>query len=68
MATFDVRESTTEEIDRIQFWDNWNCDTASYIDKTGINSENYVLTLSSKQHANNLILALNKAIELGWLK
>lgn len=81
MATFDVCESTSETITEIVFSKGtagYECiPVASKLRKNAC-YDNYVdivegddgdfIRVVDKQHALNLIKALNKAIELGWLK
>lgn len=71
MATFDVRSTT--EVSEIVFWSggcnyaekitpNWN-DGAAIYDLSGDH-----VVIQDKQHALDMIKALEKAIELKWLK
>lgn len=79
MATFDVRSENTCEVDTITFADSRGGQEEYYqgysIRKsTDFNSgiqiddddDGFVL-ISTKQHALDLIKALEKTIELGWL-
>ena len=73
MSTLDIRSNTKSEINRIvvheseldlcsmRFW------AGKVLIEDGTPLHN-VQMIDSKEHANNLIKALNKAIELGWLK
>ena len=73
MATIDVRDEADAAVDVIKFSDSY----ATHIFGEGIGEEgsfvmlyddndDYVV-INDKEHALNLIKALNKAIELGWL-
>lgn len=80
MAAIDIRDQTDITIDRIVFDDldrpttwsfavalvhycNDDADTFRIVDDSG----DFVRILS-KEHAKNLIKALEKAIELGWVE
>jgi len=74
---FDVRDAEQEEITEIVFGEyEQGCHNrhACLLDRgegqVYINNEgcSYFVALNSKEHALNLIKALNKAIELGWVK
>ena len=75
MSTIDIRASQ-EDVQRIIFSDS--CDkgygVAYALEKhhTGdfvqLQDGGEMVLISSKEHAANLIKALQKAIELGWLK
>lgn len=77
---FDVREASEEEITEIVFSEYTPEDCLSRfhactIDKNSTgeifineSSCDYYVTINSKEHALNLIKALNKAIDLGWVK
>lgn len=77
MATFDVRNNEAGAIDEIRFADEddytWSILTHISSDEIAdgdiqlISSEGNA-RIHSKTHARNLIKALEKAIELGWLK
>ena len=73
MAVFDVRIDVEEEITEIVFEDVSE-DAAYKLKRRGfdmvgiIDSHEDVVIIQSEQHAQNLIKALNKAIEIGWLK
>lgn len=80
MATFDVRSQNTSEVDTITFADSRGgqeeyCQGYSIRKSVDFNSgiqiddndDSFVL-ISTKQHALDLIKALEKAIELKWLK
>lgn len=80
MSTYDVRSNNEEVIEYIVFADLQDSDTCvqayrifpdvvthtkqKYISIEGIDS----VIINSKEHALNLIKALNKAIELGWIE
>lgn len=71
MITIDIRKQCNEETRRIRFSDSsGSIENAEllqrYIDVVGINSEDREIFLTSKEDAENLIKALQKAIELGW--
>lgn len=70
MTSIDIRKEQVDDIDEIIFADN----DAYCLIRTGGDiidiydiSEDYV-QIVSKEHALNLIKALEKAIELEWLK
>lgn len=79
MATFDVRNSGNEGITEIVFADEE--DTQGFVQAYRLNfgcfrednpiaiddGENCVI-INTKEHAENLIKALRKAIELGWIE
>ena len=77
MSTYDVRSNNEEVIDEIVFaedcaWEGgWQacsitCNTLKkYI---LVSDPGESLVINSKEHALNLIKALNKAIELGWIE
>lgn len=75
MAVFDAREAELVNIDSIVF-NEADCDGFTlryklipFDDDTVkiVDNYNYIF-IFNKQHALNLIKALNKAIDLGWLK
>ena len=73
MATFDVRDEDLAAIDEILFWKG----AGNYAEvlhegvckgEVAIRDHGDVILLQNKQHALDLIKALEKAIELQWLK
>ena len=83
MATFDVREEDNEEITKIVFAHEEDFEgdlQACKIVEAVSSGSGYIciyytydcseesVSISSKQHAENLIKSLRKAIELGWIK
>ena len=69
MPTFDVRCDNIEEISDIRFSDdNWFCSVSK--DDSGVyfadREGDRVTDIDTKQAVENLIKALQKAIELGW--
>ena len=81
MATFDIREEDSSEITEIVFADPSGKDGFSQANKLIIDEyegKDYIQILdeesdnavyiNTKEHAENLIKALRKAIELGWVK
>ena len=74
MATIDIREGMDVEIDTIKFSDAENFEDACYLMKRSFVSINTYeestepVFIDSKKDAENLIKALQKAIELGWWK
>ncbi len=80
MSTYDVRSNNEEVIEDIVFADLQDSDACvqayrifpsvvthtkqKYISIEGID----FVIINSKEHALNLIKALNKAIELGWIE
>lgn len=78
MSTFDVRTRDSDTVTNIVFADDKDCSRAFayYIDRHGsddtlvcINDhqEDFII-VTSAEHARDLMKALDKAIELGWLK
>ena len=78
MSTYDVRSNNEEVIDEIVFAEKY-CggsqafricqDWSSTHEKYIVISDGCDFTIiNSKEHALNLIKALNKAIELGWIE
>ena len=67
MATFDIVGGKNEEIDRISFsFGSFSKDYGKgMILETGHLSDSQV-RITSKQHAEYMISAIEKAIELGW--
>ena len=73
MTTIDVRYAKEEVVRVIKFSDS----SATHLAAEGIgedidvmlydDNEDFVV-INDKEHALNLIKALNKAIELGWLR
>lgn len=80
MATFDIRNNNIKEITEIIFANEKGADgyeQANKITKEILNNDPYIcivdgyaerIAINSVEHAQYLIKALNKAIELGWLK
>lgn len=80
MVTFDVRKECPVKIEKILFSESvaqnknydiawelrpyWNCE--GFVAVHGGDSQNVLV--ESAEHARNLKKALDKAIELGWLK
>lgn len=75
MATIDIREEQDNNVDEVVFWDATNISGTCFVSNKITNTthvriedeDNYVI-IENKQHAENLIKALHKAVELGWLK
>lgn len=81
MAIFDVRTEVHDVVDKIVFADSYGKEegmesltVANDLTKYEHNPKTVVLSdgrdelyIESKAHANNLIKALKKAIEWGWL-
>lgn len=72
---YDVREDKYEEITEIVFAnehnDNGTSQACSVLKENGyveIHDNLEFVIVDSKEHAKNLIKALEKAISLGWLK
>lgn len=78
MAKFDVRNTTEEEITVIIFHDaeDSSCgDGLAFCLSQGLtvavrieDSDGDMVLIKDRAHAENLIKALNKAIDLGWFK
>ena len=80
MSEFDVRKDVVAEITSIRFSENSidSMTVASTLhkddDRLYVRDADYgegnagYLVIANKSHAENLILALNKAIDLGWLE
>ena len=75
MAEFDVRSESNKKITKIIFSDGLDYH-ARYLDENGkqvficstsSNIEQCSPVIEDKEHAQNLIKALNKAIELGFV-
>lgn len=74
MATIDVRGEVEDVVQVIKFSDSyathlvgeWIGEEGSFVMLYDDNYDHVVI--NDKQHALNLIKALNKAIELGWLR
>ena len=71
MSMIDIRQVEDSLINRIQFADAFNSIESDSISKNEggvfIESDEYeCMKLATKQDAENLIKALQKAIELGW--
>ncbi len=78
MAVIDVRDTDEGEVSRIRFAEEHGgvggddtCPLACYLtlegDYVAIDDPYDRVILKDKEHAQYLIKALNKAIELGWL-
>lgn len=74
MATIDIRDGMDVEINFIKFSDKENYEDAAYLKKGSFVSihthedSSEPVFIDSKADAQNLIKALQKAIELGWWK
>lgn len=81
MSTYDVRSNNEEVIDKIVFADlhdsdDWSQACCIIPDVVTHTKQKYIaisddfdtVVINSKEHALNLIKALNKAIELGWIE
>lgn len=76
MAIFDVREENNEEITEIVFAEREDIEAYTICPAVGCNGfitiydgkDAESVSISSIEHAENLIKALRKAIELGWIK
>ena len=73
MASIDIRVNSKEEITNIEFADSMENNAYILTKYTGyagiqIENEDFGVEISSKEDAQNLIKALEKAIELGWWK
>lgn len=72
MASIDIRTYESTPIFEITFADNYDSRNAYFISKENygldIESNEYEVGLRSKEDVLNLIKALNKAIELGWVE
>jgi len=78
MHVFDVRTEQAEMITEIRFADTHSdyfaADVLRFMEwernviEICAEGEESTLKVTSKEHAQNLIKALEKAIELGWLK
>lgn len=80
MATIDIRNEVDDKVTVIVFADGEGADgitqakAIALYDYNGVpyvsieDMDGDVVIINSKEHAQNLIKALNKAIELGWLK
>lgn len=72
MSTFDVRNTVDNEVTRIQFADpTAGCGCSLVKDSEGDVTlvdyeDDWASNIATKQDAENLIKALQKAIELGW--
>lgn len=77
MAVLDIRAEGESQIDEIIIADI-DSNSATHLLKGGLVSygqgevmignkqEDYFLSINSKEHAQHIIAALNKAIEFGW--
>lgn len=72
MARIDIRNESQEEVNEIVFADfnssNYACIITNSGSNTFIEGEDSSVVIPSKEHAQNLIKSLNKAIELGWFE
>jgi len=74
MATIDIRDGLEVEIDVIKFSDVKNFEDVCCLKKTSFvaihthEESTEPVFIDSKKDAQNLIKALQKAIELGWWK
>lgn len=80
MSSIDIRNEGNEEIDSIVFADSSGEDgfpQANNITQCNYDGVPYIciengdcieIVINTKEHVLNLIKALNKAIELGWVK
>ena len=69
----DIRNTEEQKVTSIRFWDDIGEDVASTLShaswgRVAIEDSTTVVVVESKEHALNLTKALEKAIELGWLK
>lgn len=73
---FDVRDEKEERIGAIAFADREESpfqayvinQSSAYSNTVEIHDGDEYVLVRDKEHAKNMIKALNKAIELGWLK
>lgn len=74
MATIDIRDGLEVEIDTIKFSDKENYEDAAFLKKGSFvsveaaESGDWTYCIATETDAQNLIKALQKAIELGWWK
>jgi hypothetical protein len=74
MATIDIRDEMDAEIDVIKFSDKENHEDLCLLKKTSFvsievaESGGWTYCIDTETDAENLIKALQKAIELGWWK
>lgn len=77
MSTYDVRSNNEEVIDEIVFaegcdehesWQAYSITCNSIRKYIAVSDPGESVIINSKEHALNLIKALNKAIELGWIE
>lgn len=71
MTVWNVEHNSKEKIDEIAWTNNdyWNLiDSEEGVFFKNITIENNSALVSNKTEAENLIKALQKAIELGWVK
>ena len=72
MASIDIRVNGEENITKIEFSDSMGVGVNAYfLDACGgngvtIDDDDTCVNIASKEDAQNLIKALEKAIELGW--
>ena len=70
MAVFDVRENDPNIVEIVfaEKYDGIACTLDTSNAFVHIRDNQYYLVIDSAEHARNLQKALDKAIELGWLK
>ena len=75
MSVLDIRVDTPSPVEKIVFsseavdgWGVAHCLTTYGTKFVAIRDSGESVLLTNKEHAENLIKALQKAIELGWLK
>jgi hypothetical protein len=76
MATIDIRKNSSPDIDVIMFYDEdaYSDHVAAFKllrlggGVVGISDGDVFVQMLDGEHIQNLILALQKAIELGWTK
>lgn len=78
MSSYDVRKNSSEDITEVVFYEDYgkeNQDVANLIVKSDdyrgcveVRDNGEFVLIESVEHARNLQKALDKAIELGWLK
>lgn len=67
MATLDIRGEVEEAITEIKFADEEAMFIRPVSNYVTIRDDLDCIIIDNKEHAENLIKALKKAIELGWL-
>lgn len=65
---FDIRTNANTTISAIKFKDDLEIEKGALVCYIQDLDESNVLQLDNKDDAKNLILALQKAIDLGWFK